>query len=88
MGTTDGRYEITTPMENFESVRKAIDSAGIRVESAELTRLPQNTVGVEEKHCKSLLRLMDELDDHDDIQKVYSNFDITDEVMAAIEQES
>jgi transcriptional/translational regulatory protein YebC/TACO1 len=45
-------------------------------------------VGVEEKHCKSLLRLMDELDDHDDIQKVYSNFDITDEVMAAIEQES
>ena len=88
METTDGRYEITTPMENFESVRKAIDSAGIRIESAELTRLPQNTVGVEEKHCKSLLRLMDELDDHDDIQKVYSNFDITDEVMAAIEQES
>ena len=87
METTDGRYEITTPMENFESVRKAIDSAGIRIESAELTRLPQNTVGVEEKHCKSLLRLMDELDDHDDIQKVYSNFDITDEVMAAIEQE-
>ena len=88
METTDGRYEITTPMENFEPVRKAIDSAGIRIESAELTRLPQNTVGVEEKHCKSLLRLMDELDDHDDIQKVYSNFDITDEVMAAIEQES
>jgi YebC/PmpR family DNA-binding regulatory protein len=88
METTDGHYEITTTMENFESVRKAIDSAGIKVESAELTRLPQNTVGVEEKHCKLLLRLMDELEDHDDIQKVYSNFDITDEVMAAIEQES
>ena len=53
-----------------------------------LTRIPQNTVTVEEKNCKSLLRLMDMLDDHDDIQKVYSNFDITDELMAAIEQSS
>ena len=79
-------YEITTSVESFETVRKAIEDANIKTQSSELTRIPQNTVNVEEKNCKSLLRLMDALEDHDDVQKVYSNFDITDEVMAAVEQ--
>ncbi|MBT4374795.1 MAG: YebC/PmpR family DNA-binding transcriptional regulator, partial [Nitrospina sp.] len=61
------------------------EDAGIEIQSSELTRIPQNTVNVEEKYCKSLLRLMDTLEDHDDIQKVYSNFEITDEIMATIE---
>ena len=84
----DGHYEITTSVESFESVRKAVEDAGINTETAELTRIPQNTVNVDEKNCKSLLRLMGALEDHDDIQKVYSNFDITDELMATIEQNS
>ena len=88
MQTIDDYYEITTSVESFESVRKAIEDANINTHSAELTRIPQNTVNVEEKNCKSLLRLMDMLEDHDDIQKVYSNFDITDELMAIIEQNS
>ena len=88
MQTIDDYYEITTSVESFESVRKAIEDANINTQSAELTRIPQNTVNVEEKNCKSLLRLMDMLEDHDDIQKVYSNFDITDELMAIIEQNS
>ena len=88
MQTIDDCYEITTSVESFESVRKAIEDANINTQSAELTRIPQNTVNVEEKNCKSLLRLMDMLEDHDDIQKVYSNFDITDELMAIIEQNS
>ena len=88
MQTIDDCYEITTSVESFESVRKAIEDANINTQSAALTRIPQNTVNVEEKNCKSLLRLMDMLEDHDDIQKVYSNFDITDELMAIIEQNS
>ena len=83
--TVDDYYEITTSVESFEPVRKAIEDAGIKTQSSELTRIPQNTVNVEEKHCKSLLRLMDTLEDHDDIQKVYSNFKITDEIMATVE---
>ncbi len=88
MQIVDGYYEITTSAESFESVRKSIEDAGIKTQSSELTRIPQNTVNVEEKHCKSLLRLMDTLEDHDDIQKVYSNFDITDEMVTAMEQNS
>ena len=85
MQTVDDYYEITTSVESFEPVRKAIEDADIKTQSSELTRIPQNTVNVEEKHCKSLLRLMDTLEDHDDIQKVYSNFEITDEIMATVE---
>ena len=86
--TVDDHYEITTSIETFESVRKAIENSGIKAQSAELTRIPQNMVNVEEKNCKSLLRLMDMLEDHDDIQKVYSNFDITDELIAIMEKNS
>ena len=86
--TIDDYYEITTSVESFESVRKAIENSGLKVQSAQLTRIPQNTVNVEEKNCKSLLRLMDMLEDHDDIQKVYSNFDITDELMSIMEKNS
>ena len=88
MQTVEDYYEITSSVEYFEPVRKAIEEAGIKTQSSELTRIPQNTVKIEEKYCKSLLRLMDALEDHDDIQKVYSNFDIADEVMAAMEQNS
>ena len=86
--TVDDYYEITTSVESFESVRKAIENSGLKVQSAQLTRIPQNTVNVEEKNCKSLIRLMDMLEDHDDIQKVYSNFDITDELMSIMEKNS
>ena len=86
--TVDDCYEITTTVESFESVRKAIENSGIKVQSAQLTRIPQNTVNVEEKNCKSLLRLMEMLEDHDDIQKLYSNFDITDELMTIMEESS
>jgi YebC/PmpR family DNA-binding regulatory protein len=84
----DDHYEITTAVENFEAVRKALEDAGVAMELAEITRIPQNTVSIDEKKGKALLKLMDILDDHDDIQKAYSNFDISDEVMAAIIENS
>jgi len=88
MQTVEDHYEITTAMENFETVRKALEEAGLPMDTAEITRIPQNTVTIDEKKGKALLKLMDILDDHDDIQKAYSNFDIPDDVMAAILENS
>ncbi len=84
----DDRFEIKTTVENFEAVRKALEDKGIEMEFAEITRLPGNTVEVNEKKGRQLLRLMDLLEDHEDVQKAYSNFDIPEEVMVAIEQNS
>ena len=84
MQTVEDHYEITTANENFETVRKALEEADVPMDTAELTRIPQNTVSLDAKKGKALLKLMDILDDHDDIQKAYSNFDIPDDVMAAI----
>ena len=84
----DGKYEIITAIDNFDTVQKTLEEKSIPMEVAELTALPSNTVPVDEKHGKALLRLMELLEDHDDVQKVYSNFDISDEVMAAIEADS
>ncbi len=86
--TVEEHYEITTAVENFEAVRKALEDAGVPMDTAELTRIPQNTVSLDEKKGRSLLKLMDILEDHDDIQKAYSNFDISDEVMNAIIENS
>ncbi len=85
MQTEEDHYTITSAVENFETVRKGLEDGGVKTRVSELTRLPQNTVPVDQKHAKSLLKLMDALEDHDDIQKVYSNFDISDEVLASIE---
>jgi len=82
----DGKYEIITAMDQFDAVHKTLEEKSIKMEVAELTALPKNTVVVDEKHGRGLLKLMDVLEDHDDVQKVYSNFDISDEVMAAIEE--
>ena len=84
MQTVEDHYEITTAVENFETVRKALEEAGVPMDTAELTRIPQNTVLLDEKKGKALLKLMDILEDHDDIQKAYSNFEIPDDVMATI----
>jgi YebC/PmpR family DNA-binding regulatory protein len=81
-------YEILTSKDNFHAVHVLLEEKGIPMEVAELTAIPSNTIQMDEKHGKAMLRVMDLLEDHDDVQKVYSNFDITDEVMAAIEANS
>ncbi|TDJ50818.1 MAG: YebC/PmpR family DNA-binding transcriptional regulator [Nitrospina sp.] len=82
------QYEIITAIENFEAVQKALAEKNVAVTFSELTAIPQNTVPMDEKNGRSILRLIDLLEDHDDVQKAYSNFDISDEVMAALEQDS
>lgn len=78
-------FEITTTLDQFESVRKALEDKEIKIDGAERTRIPSNTVKVSgEKECKSLLKLMDSLEDHDDVQKAFSNFDIPQDVLASL----
>ena len=75
--------EIITAPENFEEVRKAVEESGATVIEAELTMLPQSTVKSEGKEAERMLRLMETLEDSDDVQKVYANFDIADDILEA-----
>jgi YebC/PmpR family DNA-binding regulatory protein len=81
----DGLWEIRTPIDGFEPVRKALADAKIPTQSAELTRIPSTTVKVEGKAAETMLKLYNALDDHDDVQNVYANFDISDEILEAFQ---
>ena len=79
-------YTVTTEPHDLGSVRDALETHSLKVTSAELTLVPQNVVPVtDDVEAKKVLRLMDALDDHDDVQNVYANFDITDDLLAAYE---
>ncbi|HMK49580.1 MAG TPA: YebC/PmpR family DNA-binding transcriptional regulator [Thermodesulfovibrionales bacterium] len=77
-------YEVLTAPEAMEAVKAAIEAAGIPVSHAELTMLPKNYIMLDEKHAEQMMRLIDALEDNDDVQNVYTNFDAPDEVMAKI----
>jgi len=83
MKTEEDAYEITTPPESFEAVRKALEQKGMKVETAETQMVPQNTLRVEGKDAEHVLKLMEVLEEHDDVQHVYSNFDIDEKIMAS-----
>ena len=74
-------FEIYTAPENFEAVRQALESNKIATVEAKLGMIPQNYVSVDEAKAKSIMRLLELLDDHDDTQNVWSNFDIPAEMM-------
>lgn len=74
-------YEVTTDPQKLDAVKKALEKAGIKYQVAELTMYPQSTVALDGKHAEQMLRLMEQLEEHDDVQKVYANFDIPDTVM-------
>jgi YebC/PmpR family DNA-binding regulatory protein len=75
-------YEVLTPPARFEAVRDAIATKGIPVQSAELTKLASQEVPLGEKEAGTVLRLIDALEDHDDVQKVFANYSVTDDVLA------
>lgn len=85
--TDDGEaWRITTPPTELHAVRSALEEGGVAVSSSELTMLPTSTIAVEESDvAKRVLRLIDALDDNDDVQDVYANFDISDELLESIE---
>jgi len=74
-------FEVITAPEDFEAVKEAIDAAGIPYIDAEVTMLPQNTTSLEGKEAEQMIRLMDMLDNCDDVQKVYTNADIPDDMV-------
>ena len=69
-------YSIYTPLDTFEEVKRSIEAAGIEIEESSLTMIPQTEVHVEGKVAGQLLNLMEALEDHDDVQNVFANFDI------------
>jgi YebC/PmpR family DNA-binding regulatory protein len=84
--TLDGSsYQVLSAPENLATVREAVESAGFAIDSVELTMLPKTTVEVvDESDAKKVLRLMDQLEDNDDVQDVYANFDIPEQVLEAV----
>jgi YebC/PmpR family DNA-binding regulatory protein len=74
--------EVVTGAAQLEAVRKALEATGIKVESAELTMQPKSTVEVEGSQVRQNMRLIESLEDHDDVQRVSANFDIPDDVLA------
>jgi YebC/PmpR family DNA-binding regulatory protein len=77
----DGQIEVVTEPSAFIEVREALGKAGFKHESADITMIPQTMVKLEGKQAESMLKLMDRLEDNDDVQNVYANFDISDEEM-------
>jgi len=78
------QWQITTEPADFMPVREALEEAGIGYVSADLTMVPKSTVEPSEKEARQILRLIDALEENDDVQDVYSNFDISEELLEAV----
>ncbi len=80
-------FVVTTEATEVAMVRDALEEAGVTIVGADLTLVPQNLIPVDDEgEAKKVLRLMDAIDDHDDVQNVYANFDISDEILANFEE--
>ena len=83
--TDDGGFEVTTEPGDLNTVQQALETAGIAYTSAESTMIPLNTVQIEGKEAQQVLRLIDMLEENDDVQNVYANFDMSEEEMEKAE---
>ena len=81
MTSEEDYFKIVTPFEKFDAVKKALEQKKVVPGQAELTMIPQTTVKLEGRQAEQMLKLMEDLEDHDDVQKVYANFDIAIEIM-------
>lgn len=82
LGEDGSNYEIFTPPENYEDVINALKNSNIELAASTLAHIPKNNVKLEGKQAQQLLRLMEELEDHDDVQHVWANFNIDEEEIA------
>ena len=80
----EGVFQVITAPEDLEEVRERLESGGISVKEAQLTYIPQSTVRVEGEKAEKLIKLLDALEKHDDVQHIYSNFDVPEEILASI----
>ena len=83
----DGSFTVSGDPNDLGTIQEALEALSVEINTAEVTMVPQNYVDVDEKHARTLMKLMDALDDCDDVQKVYSNFDISEDVMAQLAEE-
>ena len=81
LAESNGKFEVTCGTHEFEAVKAAIEKAGIHPESAQLTMIPKNMTPITAENARAVLKLVDSLEDHDDVQNVYVNCEIPDEVM-------
>ena len=80
-----GSVPVAPPPEALESIKQALESRGLKPVSAEVTLIPQNTIRLEGSNAQQVIRLVDALEEHDDVQHVYANFDIAEkEIEAAV----
>ncbi|MGB9561305.1 MAG: YebC/PmpR family DNA-binding transcriptional regulator [bacterium] len=80
-------YQVITSQSDLEHVRARFDEAGIKYESAQVQAMPQSTVKVEGKKAETLLKLLEALDDHDDVKNVYSNFEMDDALLETLKNQ-
>jgi YebC/PmpR family DNA-binding regulatory protein len=78
------QFEVLTQPADFAAVRDALQAAGIDLEQADLTMVPKNTVELDEGDARKTMKIMDALEDSDDVQEVYANFDIPEEILEAL----
>lgn len=82
----DEEYKVITPVPDFQTVVEGLEQKGFTNKTAELTRLPENSIEVtDEKVASQILKLLEKIEEHDDVQNVYSNFDISDEILQKME---
>jgi YebC/PmpR family DNA-binding regulatory protein len=84
MKTEEDMYEIYTAPDQFETVRQAIEAKAIKMEEAEVQLIPENIVKVDGKDAEQVLKLIEALEEHEDVQHVYANFDIDEKILAAM----
>jgi transcriptional/translational regulatory protein YebC/TACO1 len=82
--TEASAFSILTPIAAFEKVKKQLKDAGIQSDSAELTMVAANTVKLSEQDAPKVLKLIEMLEEHDDVNDVFANFDIPDELLEAL----
>jgi len=82
--TEDSEIVVITPTDSYETIKRAVADAGIQYESAEVTMIPQTSVRIEGREAEHMIRLMEALEDSDDVQNVYANFDIDEQLLEAI----
>ena len=87
LSPTDDGFEVVTPIEAMETVKKALEAAQIPVARAELAQRPQNYISLGESDARKILGLMEAIEDHDDVQKVHSNFDVPVEIIEKLQAE-
>ena len=85
MSTEDDHFEIVTESSALEDVKKALTDGSIEVEEAEVQMIPQNTLKVDGKDAEGVIRLLESLEDHDDVQNVYADFDIDADVLESLQ---